>query len=77
MGNNMNKLTLGKWTIMYPDRLACIYDESKEKAAFLTKEYDEIHLILEIVSGKLVFQPRWNVVITELGEFKYEIGTNS
>ncbi len=44
-----------------------------KKVVFLTKEYDEIHLVVEVVSEKLVFQPRWNVVITELDKFKYEI----
>ncbi|EJO5349316.1 hypothetical protein NRP93_003488 [Clostridium botulinum] len=77
MGDTMKELVLSKWVLLYPDSLSCIFDESKKKVVFLTKEYDEIHLVVEVVSEKLVFQPRWNVVITELDKFKYEIKTNS
>ena len=73
----MNELVLSKWVLLYPDSLSCIFDESKKKVVFLTKEYDEIHLVVEVASEKLVFQPRWNVAIIELGEHKYEIKTNS
>ena len=44
---------------------------------FVTNEYDEIHLVIEVLNGKLVFQPRWSVSITELDKFTYEIGTNN
>jgi len=73
----MNELVLSKWVLLYPYSLSCIFDESKKKVVFLTKEYDEIHLVVEVASEKLVFQPRWNVAITELDEHKYEIKTNS
>lgn len=74
----MKKLILSeKWTIHYPDNLSCIFDENAKKVIFITKEYDEIHLVIEVISGKLVFQPRWSVIITELDKFTYEIGTNN
>ena len=73
----MEEIVLGKWVIKYPDTLSCIFDEKKEKIIFVTNEYDEIHLVIEVLNGKLVFQPRWSVSITELDKFTYERGTNN
>lgn len=73
----MKTVNLSKWSIQYPDSICCIFDANEEKAIFVTKEYDEIHLVVEVLSGKLVFQPRWSVSIIELDKFTYEIKTNN
>lgn len=61
----MKSINLQKWTFHYdPNSIAAI--ASDEKIVFLTKEYDELHLVIEIEAGLLVFQPRWNSKTTKL-----------
>ena len=56
-------IQLGEFSFDYHASMKCFCDEKRERVAFVSGGYDEIHLIIEIVAGRLVFHPRWNIKI--------------
>lgn len=58
----MHKIVkLADYEFEYHPALECFAD--KERVAFISRGYDEIHLIVELQDGQVVFHPRWNVKI--------------
>ncbi len=55
--------TLFEFEFQYHAEMACFCDEERGRVTFLSKNYDEIHLTIELENGHLVFHPRWNVKI--------------
>ena len=62
----------------YNSDIKCFCDEDRKRIAFLSKNYDEIHLIIEMEDGYLIFHPRWNVNIKTVrgSSKKYIIDVN-
>ncbi len=72
----MASITLKNWIFNYDsDNMMIISND--EKIIFLTKEYDEIHLVIEIEAGLLVFHPRWSTKITHVNDTTYLIESNN
>lgn len=64
------------WEFKYDSNLMTAISDN-DKLVFLTKSYDDIHLVIENEANKLIFQPRWSVKITEIEHKKYLIETNA
>lgn len=69
-------ITMNNITFSSNPILTCLFDKENHKLAFLSKEYDEIHLIVEVVNNKLVFHPRFNVNITTEKPNEFYIDVN-
>lgn len=74
----MKKITFLTFEFAYNPVMDCLFDETKGKIIFFSTNYDEIHLVVEFVSGRLTFHPRWNVNISvdEVNPKKYIIDVN-
>uniref|UniRef100_UPI00403F7E89 hypothetical protein n=1 Tax=Candidatus Enterococcus willemsii TaxID=1857215 RepID=UPI00403F7E89 len=61
----MESVSLKEWTFRYDSNKTTAI-AGPEKISFLTKDYDNVHLVIEIEADLLVFQPRWSTKITEV-----------
>lgn len=62
----MKTIQLGRFTFDYNDQLISFCDADEGRLAFISKNYDEIHLIIVLQDDCLTFHPRWNVNIQTL-----------
>lgn len=69
-------ITFANVTLSYNPILDCIYDKENQKIVFITKEYDEIHLVIELVDNKVRFHPRYNVNRSVEGPNEFYISVN-
>lgn len=66
------------WKIDMVENLKPYMDKENKRMAVLTKEDDEIHIVLEFdENNNLVLHPRWNINITMLGDKHLKFTTNS
>lgn len=61
----MGSVSLKEWTFHYDSNKVTTIANA-EKIAFLSKDYSDVHLVIEIEADLLVFQPRWSTKITEV-----------
>lgn len=59
----MPLVQLSHFTFEYHPSMVCIADHEAQRLVFINKQYDEIHLVVEVQEGQLVFHPRWNIKI--------------
>lgn len=64
------------YTFVYSENLICICDNETEMMSFIANDYDGLILVVEIINGKVSFQPELSVNITELDYMKYEINSS-
>lgn len=56
-------IQLGNFEFEYSEFLHAFIDDVGKRLVFISKNYDEIHLVVELLDGRVVFHPRWNVKI--------------
>lgn len=56
-------VSLEGFTFEYSPHLECFNDIHHKRMAFISKRFDEIHLIVEFIDGQVMFHPRWNIRI--------------
>lgn len=74
----MKTITFLTFEFEYNPVMDCLFDEKQGKIIFFSKNYDEIHLVVEFVKGRLTFHPRWNVNLSvdEVNPKKYVVDVN-
>lgn len=74
----MNKITFLTFEFDYHRAMDCLFDEEQGKIIFFSKNYDEIHLVVEFEQECVTFHPRWNVKISvdKMNQKKYIIDVN-
>lgn len=72
----MKEIQFKGYTFVYSKNLICIRDNETEKMSFIANNYDGLVLVVEIIDGKLSFQPELSVNIVELDYMKYEINSS-
>ncbi|TGB03584.1 hypothetical protein E4663_00840 [Halobacillus salinus] len=66
------------WKVEMVGSLKPYIDKENKRMAVLTNVDDEIHIVLEFDGDNhLVIHPRWNIVITVLGDKHLRLTTNS
>lgn len=56
-------IKLSHFEFEYSELLHAFIDDVEKRLVFISKNYDEIHLVVELVDGRVIFHPRWNVKI--------------
>lgn len=59
----MKKIKLSHFEFEYNPIMNGVFDEKQNIIVFLSKNYDEIHLIVELKGATIAFHPRWNINI--------------
>lgn len=54
---------LSQFEFEYHPFMVCIADREAQRLVFINKQYDEIHLVVEVQEGQVIFHPRWNLKI--------------
>ncbi|MDP7981548.1 hypothetical protein [Bacillus multifaciens] len=66
------------WQIDMVESLKPYIDIENKRLAVLTKQDDDIHIVLEFdENNHLILHPRWNINITILGDKHLKLNTNS
>lgn len=63
----MKTIILEDFEFDYNSTMDCIVDKNNNKIIFVSRNYDEIHLVIEINEFGVLFHPRWNV---KIGSYK-------
>lgn len=71
-------IKLNNFEFEYSEFIHAFIDEVEKRLVFISKNYDEIHLVVELLDGRVVFHPRWNVKILTVKNVsnKYVIEVN-
>lgn len=74
----MKKIKLSHFEFEYNPIMNGVFDEKQNIIVFLSQNYDEIHLIVELKGSTLAFHPRWNIniVTDEQQPHKYVLDVN-
>ncbi|MCK8624878.1 hypothetical protein [Apilactobacillus xinyiensis] len=71
----MKNIKMDQYNFKYQDDIMCVYDNEKQKIAFISKYYDLL-LLVEKIDGHLNFQPELSVNIVEDNQSSYIITTS-
>lgn len=67
-----NLIKIKNFEFEYSALLHAFVDDAGERVVFISKNYDEIHLVIEVQDGRVVFHPRWNVKISSEKNVSYK-----
>lgn len=75
----MKNIKLSGFEFEYNPIMDCVFDEKQNRLVFVSENYGDVHLAIELKGSSLIFHPRWNIniVIDEKHPNKYILDVNS
>ncbi|MDG3142426.1 hypothetical protein MKL29_06140 [Streptococcus suis] len=75
----MKKIKISHFEFEYNPIMDCAFDEKQNRLVFLSENYGDVHLAIEVKGTTVTFQPKWNVNITadEQQPNKYILDVNT
>lgn len=74
----MKNIKLSHFEFEYNPIMDCVFDEKQNRLVFVSENYGDIHLAIELKGSTLIFHPRWNIKIVtdEKEKNKYILDVN-